>query len=194
MSFFSVGRRVALGYCVIIIPNVVILALSYRVNRFQDYFYFADIFPLTLSAVTLSITVLAFVLDVALDNSPTARPPFQIAMLIIFSVLWLAFNALSSSRWRHLPLNCSVIPSDYPDVRTWCRDLNALKGIVWLNWVVLFLLTLVTLRFSVMQHQNGQKHIWRMPLSRFVTRGSHRNSGTNKSVTSQIDDFLRFSR
>ncbi|KAI0300099.1 hypothetical protein B0F90DRAFT_1630105, partial [Multifurca ochricompacta] len=178
----------------IIILNIVVLALSARVNHFQDYFYVADIFPLAMSAVTLGIAVLAVLLDVGLHNSPTARPPFEIAMLFILSVFWLAFNAFSTSRWRHIPLNCSGIPDNYSDVRSWCKDLQALKAFVWINWVVLSLAALLTLRFSVLQHRRGQKHIWRTPLSRFTPRGIHKRSETVGGRVSQYNDFLRFSR
>ncbi|KAI9457625.1 hypothetical protein BJY52DRAFT_465735 [Lactarius psammicola] len=188
---YSVGRGVLFSYFVIVTLNVVILALSARVNHFQDYFYIADVFPLALSAVTFGIAVLAFLLDVGLHNSPTARPSFEIAVLLILSIFWLACNAFSTSRWRHIPLNCSTIPTDYSDVRSWCRDLQALKAVVWVNWVVLLIAALVALQFSVMQHQRGQKHIWRTPLSRFKPREIRDRS---ESIGSRFEDFLRFSR
>ncbi|KAH9026972.1 hypothetical protein EDB84DRAFT_1589115 [Lactarius hengduanensis] len=188
---YSVGRGVLFGYCVIVVLNIVVLALSARVNHFQDYFYIADVFPLALSAVTFGIAVLAFLLDIGLQNSPTARPSFEIAVLLILSIFWLACNVFSTSRWRHIPLDCSTIPTDYPDVRSWCRDLQALKAFVWINWVVLFIAALVALQFSVKQHQKGQKHIWHTPLSRFKPRGTHERSST---IGSKLEDFLRFSR
>ncbi|KAI0261228.1 hypothetical protein BC834DRAFT_925561 [Gloeopeniophorella convolvens] len=190
----SVGKKVLFGYGVIIFLNILVLALSNKVNNFQDYFYMADIFPLVLSSVTLFISVLMLALDLGLSNSPTARPPFEIGLVFVLSILWLAFNAFSTSRWRHIPLNCSSIPADFSDVRSWCKDLQALKAFVWVNWVVLFLVGIVTLRWSVTQHQSGQKHVWRTPLSRFARREGHKRSTTVASGMTQIDDFLRFSR
>lgn len=32
-----------------------------------------------------------FILDVSLDNSPTARAPFEVTSLFIFSILWLGW-------------------------------------------------------------------------------------------------------
>jgi len=190
MPYF-VGKGVFFSYCVIVILNIVVFALSARVNHFQDYFYVADILPLALSAVTFGIAVLAFLLDVGLRNSPTARPSFEIAVLLILSIFWLASNAFSTSRWSQIPLNCSTIPADYSDVRSWCRDLQALKAFVWVNLAVLLIAALVALQFSVMQHQRGQKDIWRTPLSRFTHRETHKRSET---IGSKIEDFLRFSR
>ncbi|KAF8483413.1 hypothetical protein DFH94DRAFT_689910 [Russula ochroleuca] len=194
MPYSSVGMKVVLGYCVIIILNVVIFVLSARVNSFQDYYYIADIFPLALSAFTFGITALAFILDVGLDNSPTARAPFEVTSLFILSMLWLAVSAFSTSRWSHVPLNCSAIPADYSDVRSWCRELQVLKAFVWVNWVVLLLAALAVLRFFVVQHKSGQEGIWYFPLSRFTPRESRKRSEIAERRITPVWDFLRFSR
>jgi len=171
--------------------NVVILVLSARVNHFQGDFYIADLLTLVLSVITLGIAVLAFVLDVGLDNSPTARAPFKIASLLILSIFWLAFNVFSTARWRHTPFDCSAIPADFSDSR--CEDIRALRVFVWVNWVVLLLATLGTLCFSMVQHRNGEKHIWTVSLIRFEPRARDERSMTIVYRTSQVD-YLRFSR
>jgi hypothetical protein len=48
-------------------------------------------------------------LDVALDNSPTARPPFEIALLIILSVLWLGWLFPCGLLW--------ISANNHPDSR-----------------------------------------------------------------------------
>lgn len=39
-------------------------------------------------------------------------------------------------RWRHVPLACSKIPAEYVEERGWCRELQALKAFVWVEWVL----------------------------------------------------------
>ncbi|TFY78354.1 hypothetical protein EWM64_g5664 [Hericium alpestre] len=153
----SIGKTVFAAYAAIILTNVVVLALSARVNMFQDFFYVADKFPFILSIVTLAVALLLLVFDLGLSSAYTARAQFQIGVLALFSVFWLGFNAFSSSRWKHVPMNCSSIPSDYPDTRAWCHDLQALQAFVWLNWVLLSAAALATMRFSVRQHQKGSR-------------------------------------
>ena len=46
-----------------------------------------------------------------------------------------AFNAFSTSRWRHIPLNCGSIPDEYADMRGWCVDVQALKSFAWIEFV-----------------------------------------------------------
>jgi len=191
MYRFSVGGNVFFGYLVIVSLNVVILALSARVDHFQDEFHVADILPLVLSAITLGITVLAFALDVVLENSPTARAPFKIASLLILSIFWLVFNVFSTARWIHFSFDCSAIPADFSDTR--CKDIQALKVFIWVNWVVLLLATLGTLCFSMVQHRNGEKHIWAVSLTSFEPRERDERSMAIAYRISQVD-YLRFSR
>ncbi|THH07149.1 hypothetical protein EW146_g9405 [Bondarzewia mesenterica] len=129
----------------IILMNVLVLALSARVNQFQNFFFVADLFPFALSIITLSISVLMLLLDVGVEDSITAHPPFQIGMLFLLSIFWLAFNSFSTSRWTYIPLNCSSIPPG----------------------------ALVALRYAMTQSQRGQKHIWSTPLSRYRPQVSH---------------------
>ncbi|KAA1477056.1 hypothetical protein DENSPDRAFT_844218 [Dentipellis sp. KUC8613] len=204
----AVGRTVFYIYAAIVLVNVVVLALSARVNMFQEFYFVADKFPLAMSIVTLIISVLMLFLDVGLDNAYTARATFEIGMLSILSIFWLAFNAFSSSRWKHIPMNCFVIPSDYPETRSWCMELQALQAFVWINWTLLFLATLALIRYSVTQAQAGQKHIWTTPLSRFAAHAQrgHRRTSTvdypfgstspapEMAQAQTTEDFLRFSR
>ncbi|KAI0055960.1 hypothetical protein BV25DRAFT_1832723 [Artomyces pyxidatus] len=193
--FSSTSKKVFIVYGVVIFTNLLVLGLSARVNHFQDYFFVADLFPLALSIITVVLSVLMLLLDVGFNNSFTARPPFYIGLLFVLSVFWLAFNAFSTSRWRHIPLNCSSIPADYPDVKSWCTDLQVLKSFVWINWLIIFLSALFTVRFAMMQHSNGQKHIWRVPLSRFAKRMGHqRNNTVSAGMTEADRNFLQFSR
>jgi hypothetical protein len=75
-------------------------------------------------------------LDFMVDNSPLARPPFYLGAELVLSVFWLAANAFSTARWRNIPLACDEIPDDFEDERHWCKDLQALKSFVWIQWVL----------------------------------------------------------
>jgi len=130
----------------------------------------ADLFPLVLSIITLIVVVNMLFLDFAVQNSFTARPPFIIGSFSVLSIFWLAFNAFSTSRWRNVPLSCDTIPAGYVAEKTWCQDLQALKAIVWVEWLTLTFSLLFITRYTLTQHSNGQAHIWKMPLSRFSPR------------------------
>jgi len=127
----------------------------------------ADLFPLALSVVTLVMVVIMLFFDFAVHNSFTARPPFIIGSFSILSVFWLAFNAFSTSRWRHIPISCDTIPAGYASEKTWCQDLQVLKAFVWVEWLLIIFTLLSVTRYTLMQHSNGQAHVWEMPLSRF---------------------------
>lgn len=68
----------------------------------------------------------------------------------------IAFNSFSTSRWRHVPMACSAIPDgalqtfpkptsvtyfiylllEFADERVWCRDVQALKAFVWIEFAI----------------------------------------------------------
>lgn len=71
------------------------------------------------------------------------------------------------------------LSSGYNAEKSWCRDLQALKSFVWIEWVVLVLITITIARFSVRQSGKGFKHIWTMPLSRYTQSAYINDSGFN---------------
>ncbi|KAL5483518.1 hypothetical protein ACEPAI_8750 [Sanghuangporus weigelae] len=179
MGYSNVGKTRLKVYGLLCVLNIIVLALSSRVNQFLDFFFMADLFPFILSIITLVFLSAVLLLDFAMYNPFTSRPPFEIGCLMILSVLWLASNTFSTSRWRFVPLSCGSIPEDFSAERTWCRDLQALKAFVWIEWVVLLLTTVLTIRYAVIQHVHGNKQIWRTALSRYVPKaegGMHRRN------------------
>ena len=88
-----------------------------------------------------------------MKNVPTARPAVEVGLLYVLSIFWLgtpfhlsrlmvpsdlstlAFNAFSTARWRHVPMNCASIPDEYADMRSWCVDVQGLKAFVWIEFV-----------------------------------------------------------
>ncbi|PPQ67688.1 hypothetical protein CVT26_007415 [Gymnopilus dilepis] len=167
MTFSSVGRKKLAGHAAFLLVDIIVLALAARVNQFQDFFYVADIFPLALSIISLVFVITLFALDFALVNSYTGRPQSEIGIFGVLSIFWLAFNAFSTSRWRLVPLQCDSIPSDFLDERHWCKDLQALKSFVWVNFLLCFGITIFTLRYAISQYNRGNKYIFQMPLSRY---------------------------
>ncbi|KAF9647642.1 hypothetical protein BDM02DRAFT_3075143, partial [Thelephora ganbajun] len=150
----------------IIVLDIVVLALSVLVNIFQEFFFVADLFPLFLSIVTLAILLLQIVLDLTSKNAFTARPAFEIPLLGTLSILWLAFNSFSTSRYTGLP-NCSVFPDDLSDERAWCRNTQGLRAIIWIEWAALLLTTLALTRISIVQARRGNTAVWHTALSRY---------------------------
>ncbi|KAF8201093.1 hypothetical protein K438DRAFT_1716798 [Mycena galopus ATCC 62051] len=167
MAFSSVGKKKAAAHVFILFINIIVLALSASVNAYQEYFFMADRFPFILSIITFVVLGLMTIADVATTNSYTARPQFEIGVFSVLSILWLAFNAFSTSRWNSVPLSCGGIPSDYPDVAQWCHELGALRVFVWIEWLTILFTTVITLRYAVTQANRGNKHIYDGPLSRY---------------------------
>ncbi|THH07643.1 hypothetical protein EW145_g3243 [Phellinidium pouzarii] len=75
------------------------------------------------------------------------------------------------SRWQHVPLACNaMIPDEFTAERAWCRDLQALKAFVWIEWVILFVTTFLTARFVVREHARGNTHVWSTSLAAYEPR------------------------
>ncbi|KAH8096815.1 hypothetical protein BXZ70DRAFT_1065896 [Cristinia sonorae] len=167
MAFSAVGRKKLAVYIFLLLLDIAVIALATRVNRFQEFFFMADLFPLALSVVTLILLLVMLAMDVTIKNTFMTRPPFEIGLFCVLSILWLAFNAFSTMRWRFVPLNCTSIPPEYDEERGWCRDLQGLKFAVWVLWLSIFLTAASVLRYAYSQHRKGNRHVWNTPLSRF---------------------------
>ncbi|KAJ6551473.1 hypothetical protein B0H19DRAFT_1030786 [Mycena capillaripes] len=167
MAFSSVGRKKVAAHIFLLLINIIVLALSTRVNQYQEWFFIADRFPFILSIITFVLLGIMTILDFVTNNSFTGRPQFEIGMFSVLGIFWLAFNAFSTSRWNAAPFNCGVIPSEYSDTVQWCQQLSALRVMVWIEWLIFFFTTITTLRYSVTQSSRGNKHIFQMPLSRY---------------------------
>jgi len=175
-AYSTVGKVRLTLYGTLYLANILVLALSARVNQFQDFFFMADLFPLGLSITTLVILTVLLSMDFSSVNSVTARPPFEIGLLSLLTIFWLAFNSFSTVRWSHIPLACSNIPADFADERTWCGDVQALKAFVWIEWVILLVTLAATTRYVAIQHNLGNTHIWKTALSRYEPYSARRNS------------------
>jgi len=167
MSFSPVGQKKVAGHGILLLVNIAVLAFSVRVNRFQEFFFAADLFPFGLAITTLVLLSSTIVLDFAISHAYMGRPQFEIGYLGLFSVLWLISNSFSTSRWSLVPMQCDTIPPEFSGERAWCKDLQALKALVWVEFGLFLLATVTTLRYSIHQSSQGYKHIWKMPLSRY---------------------------
>ncbi|KAJ7705328.1 hypothetical protein B0H17DRAFT_1037667 [Mycena rosella] len=174
MAFSLVGRAKVAVHILILLVNIVVLALSTRVNLYQEFFFMADRFPFILSIITFALLGTMTLLDFVTNNSYTGRAQFEIGVFSILSIFWLAFNAFSSSRWGSAPFACGDIPAAYPDVIQWCHELSALRVMIWVEWLMFFFTTIATLRYAITQNNRGNKHIFKMPLSRYAP-----NTGAN---------------
>jgi hypothetical protein len=176
MSVSAVGKKKFAAFGGIIVLNIAVLALSIGVNIFQGFFFVADLFPLVLSITTLTIFLLLIFLELTASNAFTARPVFEIPLLVILTLTWLGFDAFSTSRWSGIPTSCSVISDEYSEVRSWCQHLQALKAVIWLVWVTLLILTSSLLCFVVTHAHHGKGQVWRTPLSRYDPSNRHASS------------------
>ncbi|KAJ8078444.1 hypothetical protein AAF712_012105 [Marasmius tenuissimus] len=179
MAFSSVGKKKLAAQGLLFFINILVLAFASRVNQFQEYFYVADLFPFALSIITLVLLTTMITLDLATTNAFIGRAQYEIGIFTVMSILWLAFNAFSTSRWSDVPLQCGTIPEDFSDIRTWCRDLQALKAFIWIEWLTFFLITVVTARYAVTQNTRGHKHIFKVPLSRYSPVIRHSSFGVS---------------
>ncbi|KAF7324810.1 hypothetical protein MKEN_00522800 [Mycena kentingensis (nom. inval.)] len=154
MAFSSVGKVKVAAHLFLLVLNLVVFALSVRVNIYQEFFFVADRFPLIIASITFGVVGLMTFIDYTFNSSYTGRPQFEIGVFSVLGIFWLAFNSFSSSRWRNIPLNCGVIPAEYSDVVGYCQELNALRALIWIEWLV-------------DQNNRGNRHIFKMPLSRY---------------------------
>jgi len=76
---------------------------------------------------------------------------------------------------------CSAIPDEFVDERVWCRDLQALKAFVWIEFVILFITLSYTLYFVFSEHRAGNKHVWWTALSRYSKSRYPSSSDDNQS-------------
>uniref|UniRef100_A0A0W0FTB8 MARVEL domain-containing protein n=1 Tax=Moniliophthora roreri TaxID=221103 RepID=A0A0W0FTB8_MONRR len=163
MAISSTGKKKIGIHGAQLLVTIIVLALSARVNQFQEFFFAADLFPLALSIISLVLLAIMQVpstriilfrvedltacyrlsMDFALSRSYNK---FEIGILSVMTVLWLVFSAFSTSRW--VSVSCGGIPDGFDDVRVWCRDLQALKAFVWIEWLAFLFSTLSTIRLS----------------------------------------------
>ncbi|KAI0764821.1 hypothetical protein C8Q74DRAFT_1284213 [Fomes fomentarius] len=179
----SLGKKKLGVHALLIFLDILALAFAARVNIFQEFYFMADLFPLGLAVTTLTILFFTFVLDLTLINIPTARPAVEVGLTYFLSIFWLAFNAFSTARWRHVPMACHSIPAEYDDMRGWCRDVQALKAFVWLEFVGLFCYASWILRYAIIENKQGRTHVWGGSLSRYVPRDLPRNDFVRQTVT-----------
>jgi hypothetical protein len=166
MAYSSLGRKRFWTSIAVLAINVINLGLSGRVNYFQEFFYVADQFPFALSIITLVMYGSIFAVDMRGGNAFIVRAPFLITFELLLCIFWTAGNAFSTSRWRHIPLQCDEIPKDFSDERSWCKDLQALKSFVWIEWVILVITFIYTCYYVIQQHRSGNSAVWSSALSR----------------------------
>ncbi|RPD65203.1 hypothetical protein L226DRAFT_501940 [Lentinus tigrinus ALCF2SS1-7] len=179
----SFGKKKLGVHVLLIVLDIIALAFAARVNIFQEFYFMADLFPLGLAVTTLTILFCTLVLDLSFQNIPIARPAIEIGLLYVLTIFWLAFNAFSTARWRHVPMNCNSIPAEYDDMRGWCRDVQALKSFVWIEFVALFFTASWILRYAVKEHKQGRTQVWSGPLSRYVPRDTTRDDFSRQTFT-----------
>jgi len=186
--FSQVGRKKTAWHVCLYIVNIVVLALAVQVNSFQEFFFVADLFPFGLSIATLVLLTFLLALDLRFPTSYTGRPQFEIGFFATLTVFWLASNVFSTSRWSQVPMACNTIPAAWPETRVWCKNLQALKAFVWVEWLLVGGITLFTLRYTLAQYLKGHKHIVKMSLSRY----SQYSDGSNDYPRNS--DFIQWGK
>ncbi|TFK24093.1 hypothetical protein FA15DRAFT_704855 [Coprinopsis marcescibilis] len=178
--FSVVGKRKVISHVVLFVLNIVVLGLATKVNRFTDFFYVADLFPLAISVITTVLLFVMLTIDAALDRCWTGYAQTEAGVLGVLSIFWLgkwiSFNAFSTSRWGGVPMSCDEIPeckyqvllTSFEEGRTWCKDVHALKAFVWIVFLTCFGITAWTVTYTVTQFRRGNRHILKMPLSRYT--------------------------
>jgi len=175
-----------LAYALIVILDIVVLALAVSVNIFQEFFFVADLFPLTLSIATLAIFLVQVVLDSKSRNAYTARPAFEIPLLGVLTIIWLASNSFTTSRYMGLP-NCSVFTGDLAEERAWCRKAQGLLAVVWIEWAALLATTLTLARVTILRARRNNTAVWHTTLSRY------RSTKHSQDFIQEVSSFYRSS-
>lgn len=184
MALSSVWKRKVSAYAFIIVLSIVVLALSVSVNTFQEFFFVADLFPMLLSIVTLVIMPLQIMFEVKFENAFTARPAFEVPLLGALTIVWLVVNCFSTSRYTSLP-NCSVFSDGIDGEEGWCHSAQALRIIIWIEWLALLLTALMLTRAAIVEARRGNTAVWHKTLSR------HRRSNQSRDFLQDASSFYR---
>jgi len=168
MAFSTFGKKRMVARVALLLVNILVLALSARVNEYQEYFYKADLLPMVLSVLALIYLAFSIIFDMSVEDPLIGRAAFELPVFGLFSIFWFAFAIFSTARWAQIPMACSSIPSTYPAEITWCKDVQALKAFVWIEWLVFLLTFLVVLTYVIKQHKEGSSHIWTTGLATYT--------------------------
>lgn len=163
-----------LAYAFIIVIDIIVLGLSASLNVYQEFFFTADIFPLVLSVVTLVVLLLHIGFDLAFQNAFTARPAFEVPSLATLTALWLVSDSFSTSRYINLP-DCSIFTDGLDGEQVWCRNAQALRAMMWIEWLALLVTTLVITRMAIVQARRGNTAVWHTALSRYRRNNQSRD-------------------
>ena len=108
-------------------------------------------------------------------------------------------------------LDYNLFAPGYDDERVWCRDLQGLKSLVWILFVarefssylaeiccllgcpvvrLVFGTASLILRYAIMQHRKGNRHIWTVSLSRFKDHARHMSTSTSAFERVTITDYF----
>jgi len=184
----TVGKRKLVAFGAIAVLDITVLTLSVSVNIFQGFFFVADMFPLLLSIVTLALLLVSVLLELTFRNAFTAHPAFEVPVLAILAVFWLSLNAFSTRQWGSIPMSCTFIPDEYNDAQGWCKNIQALRVMVWIVWACLVVLTSCIFYFAMSESRKGNPQVWKTPLSRYIE-----NDLDPISSTVEVSSFYRAS-
>ncbi|PPR05254.1 hypothetical protein CVT24_008280 [Panaeolus cyanescens] len=217
----SIGKTKLAGQAAFLVSTIIVLALSTQVNKFTDFFYVADLFPLAFSIITLVVVVYLFGMDLALSNAFISRAQSQIAIYGILSIFCLQrFLYFPLAKYpipmrRHPTRHVNPLPppphlslltppppllpsTEFTDERSWCKHLQALKSFVWIEFVISFLIFAITLRYAITQHTRGYKHIFSVSLVRYRPELSHAHPGHASAASFGFNgrgsEFLQFEK
>jgi len=101
MAFSTVGKIKVSAHAALLLVNIIVLAFATRVNRFQEFFFMADLFPFGLSIVTLILLVVSITVDLAIKNSYTGRAQFEVGLFGVFEYLLVGIQFLLHFSLEH---------------------------------------------------------------------------------------------
>ncbi|KZW04165.1 hypothetical protein EXIGLDRAFT_758463 [Exidia glandulosa HHB12029] len=156
----------------LLVCNLIVFALAAHVNTFHGFFYVADEAPFFLSIFTFLIVGSTFVGDLRGTNPLLSRPRIELPLLALLTLFWLCFNAFSSSRWRFVQAaDCGTIPAgdDFSSVAIWCREVQALRSFVWVEWIILAATFVWLTAFTLRASRRGNTRIWSTSLAHATT-------------------------
>ncbi|EJD53665.1 hypothetical protein AURDEDRAFT_110458 [Auricularia subglabra TFB-10046 SS5] len=169
MAKSSLGKARIRLYAALLICNLIVFALSAHVNSFHGFFYVADQMPFAMSIITFLVVGLTLFGDMRGANPFLSRPAIELPFLAVLSLFWLCFNAFSSSRWRFIQgADCGTIPAgqDFSAVAIWCKETQALRSFVWIEWVILVFTFIYLIRYVTKESSRGNKRVWSTSLAR----------------------------
>jgi hypothetical protein len=130
----------------------------------------AKFLPLHRDFLIFSLVVSAFTLTALIVLCLRSQPRFDIAAILLLSIMWLANGAYSADVIGHV--ECDMLSGSMPtknggsySSQGYCRQMKVIEAFSWACFVILIISWMVLLTLTTRAHARGDRHIWSASVS-----------------------------